>query len=930
MPEVILKITPDIANIKPAADELAELGEIDKKNAEAFKAANKVFAEKGVTVKKAVSGMEQLASSTKKMVGAIAGGAINKAYDDIQKIASGTKDASAQTQLFIKSVEEAKKQLQSLPSGTAAFKELDNEIKAATQSFDALSTAASTPLGRLTQLRQVLGELKQSGLDATNTYRTLNTEADLLDSDINKLSEDFLNLNRMIILSEQRLASLSTADPEFESLNKEVQAARIGLQNFGKQAISTRGQLRQMREALTQMEEAGLDGTKVFQDLAVGAAALEDQIGDTQARIRTMASDTFQFDAAIQSIQGVASAFSIAQGAAALFGDENEDVQKALLRVNAAMSILNGLQQLQNLLQKQSAISLATEATLRRVAAASTALQSLAESRYTVVRFLATKAQLALNAAMAANPAGILLLAITAAAGALLLFTNNSEDAAKSQEDLAEASKKVIDALNEEIAIQERLRNARIGGLTGLRQEVAELQARGAARSKVLETEKRAIEEEIQNARIRRETFAGLAGAEKEYDEANAEIVRLQGERRVKELESRRAYAEESKELVRKALEDEKKATMAFLDDLIAANEIAVIEARNNFEKLVAEIALINAKLRKELANPDLGPNQRLSAELKAGQEIKKVRQDLIGDLEKVSAQEVDLFKTKQNEQVLASAQRAAALLEHKRVQSEAELGIIQDQANKEKEIRKGVIDYSLQLAQGLSQAVLNSSRAQAEAESDILKQKLDSGLITQKEYDRQLRIIKRRQAQEEKRMAIFQATINGAAAVVKTLATAPWPINIVMAGVVGGLALAEIVTIASKPIPEFWKGTKYSPEGPAWVAERGPELIHHKGKWAYADTPTITNLPLGSQVIPAADTARLLSNWGVSEAGSIQYIERDASAGIDYGKLGAVIGKEISKMPLNVFGFDKDGPFHYTTTISNRQAYLRNRFGTR
>ena len=42
-----------------------------------------------------------------------------------------------------------------------------------------------------------------------------------------------------------------------------------------------------------------------------------------------------------------------------MFGQENEDVQKAILKVQSAMAIANGVQQIANLLQKESAVSIA-------------------------------------------------------------------------------------------------------------------------------------------------------------------------------------------------------------------------------------------------------------------------------------------------------------------------------------------------------------------------------------------------------------------------------------------------------------------------------------------------------------------------------------------------------------------------------------------
>lgn len=95
------------------------------------------------------------------------------------------------------------------------------------------------------------------------------------------------------------------------------------------------------------------------------------------------------------------------------------------------------------------------------------------------------------------------------------------------------------------------------------------------------------------------------------------------------------------------------------------------------------------------------------------------------------------------------------------------------------------------------------------DAEKDQLKQKLDFGMISQEVYnlkvkqlddevDRHRAVNARKNAQREKMLAIFNATISGAVALVKTL-DKPWLSLIVAAAVASQIAL-----IASTPMPEI------------------------------------------------------------------------------------------------------------------------------
>ena len=71
-------------------------------------------------------------------------------------------------------------------------------------------------------------------------------------------------------------------------------------------------------------------------------AQLKDQMDDLNDKIQALHPDKFN---RINTIaQGVANGFQAAQGAMALFGAESEDVQKALLKVQGAMALAQGLE----------------------------------------------------------------------------------------------------------------------------------------------------------------------------------------------------------------------------------------------------------------------------------------------------------------------------------------------------------------------------------------------------------------------------------------------------------------------------------------------------------------------------------------------------------------------------------------------------------
>jgi hypothetical protein len=106
---------------------------------------------------------------------------------------------------------------------------------------------------------------------------------------------------------------------------------------------SLKSQLKQAQaEVQTLADKFGATSAEAIQ-AAKRAAELKDRIGDAKAL-----TDAFNPDAKFKSLSGsltgVASGFSAVTGAMGLLGQENKDVEKALLKVQSAMALSQGLQ----------------------------------------------------------------------------------------------------------------------------------------------------------------------------------------------------------------------------------------------------------------------------------------------------------------------------------------------------------------------------------------------------------------------------------------------------------------------------------------------------------------------------------------------------------------------------------------------------------
>jgi len=134
-----------------------------------------------------------------------------------------------------------------------------------------------------------------------------------------------------------------------EGKNIEKAAAEMALNVSQKiEKMSIKSQARQLENLTAKMMEMGMDGTKAFQQVTSAAGQLKAQIDDAKGVIDAMRPDA-PFQALSTTLTASAQAFAGVQGAMALFGAESEDVQKTLLKVQAAMAFAEGFKALDGL-----------------------------------------------------------------------------------------------------------------------------------------------------------------------------------------------------------------------------------------------------------------------------------------------------------------------------------------------------------------------------------------------------------------------------------------------------------------------------------------------------------------------------------------------------------------------------------------------------
>ena len=203
---------------------------------------------------------------------------------------------------------------------------------------------------------------------------------------------------------------------------------------------------------MAQMNLDGLHDTDVFARIAAEAASYSDSIGDASQAIRLLSSDTAMLDAGIQAFQGLAGAASIATGVMGMLGSENEEVQKAILKVQSAIGILNGVQAVANVLNQDSILMLKLRQFWESANAETTVVATTATTANTVVtnaNRIATQAWntvKAISKALLGDFTGLILVG----AGALATYAMFTDDS-------TEADKKNADALKDQKSEAESL-----------------------------------------------------------------------------------------------------------------------------------------------------------------------------------------------------------------------------------------------------------------------------------------------------------------------------------------------------------------------------------------------------------------------------------------------------------------------------------------
>ena len=264
-------------------------------------------------------------------------------------------------------------------------------------------------------------------------------------------------------------------------------------------------------------------------EAAKKAAVLKDKIGDAKTLTDAFNPDA-KFNALTKSLGGVSASFDVATGALGVFGLESEGVQKALEKVQSAMALASGAQAVGESIDSFKQLGAVLKAN-------------------TIIQRLMTAGQWLYNAAMAANPIGAIVVAITALIAAGYALVKMFSSSTKANDDAEKATTRNTEALKEQTKTINKANEA-LKTKNGHEYELAK--AAGASSKALRELALKHAEEEVALQK------ASLATAKNTYEKEKNTLASYKNAGVSDELiakqrelvnEARKASAEERKDL---------------------------------------------------------------------------------------------------------------------------------------------------------------------------------------------------------------------------------------------------------------------------------------------------------------------------------------------------------------------------------------------
>lgn len=699
---------------------------------------------------------------------------------------------------------------------------------------------------------QLLGKITDE--DAAK-FNAINQEQKEFIQNVNKSATEFGKLSNEVgnLSAEIQGGVMNTLADGL----KEVTGETV---NSAKGFKSMKAELRELKAQIA----SGTLGEKEMQAATRRAGELADAIEDAGRQVKAFAGSRFEnvLNRVSEGAKALAAGMSMVAGAQALLGSENKDLEKAMLKVQASMALLQGTQELTNLLQKESALMTGLMevktyalATAQRVAAATSTALGVSISQSMV---LATGGLAAL---------GIGLVAL------MSTMDDASENAKKKHEEFLERHKNDEDIL-------EQLDEARVKRtLSGRAQELA---LQRIHNQKMLdELSKKNMDEDLLNKMVMELAYQNRQAIDdinNKYDDkekqdaenAAKEKEKIQQENYKRLLEQLKKYREDR-------------------ERLMAEMKQASIDMDN------AEVTdKINAR-KKDQSDFELNLQTQLTSQFSANKAEIDAFFKMLADKQAAREKEKETIK-----------EIAQFTIDQARVVTDTIFTI--GEQNRQAEFDAQIEQINLLRENELSNKNLTEAqRAQIE-----------------KRYAQEEAKLKREAWERQKQADIAQAIINTALAVSRAWTIGP-P-QAIPASIAAGIAgAAQIAIISNTKPPKFADGTEFLVGAGTGRSDNNLAYLSHGERVVPAAVnsdyfPALSAIH-NREVEPtfANNILTALANGTFELAAQYQSAQSSSKKSLDYDKLGKVLERNKSNVNINI---DENGFNKYVERMHNRTEF--------
>lgn len=600
-------------------------------------------------------------------------------------------------------------------------------------------------------------KITKENKEVQEQFKELRDRIKLAEKEVDSMADKFGLYSKQADESRKVLANLNN---QYATLSKSNTDLSATFEDVYGETMDVNRAIGELEDRMYMLHMQGQQNTQEFKDLQAQVVEYRKAVMSVDKAVDQLAEKGKILGGALQIGSAVVAGYGVAQGAMAVFGEENEELVKTLTKLQTIQTALMSLEELKLQLDSQSII------VTKAKAVATTALTAI-QNGYTTAMTASNVAMKALRLSMLALP----IVAIIAGIGALVAIiydlVKSNETAQASYDNLT----KSIDAQNNALdrVFAKAQRNAQ--------NEIALAKARGASLKEINDLELRALADEevyrrksvinLENSLYQKKLIYQDAMKEENYELAMQLDKKIKAERKqkqdlldlegqyqidvqIKNLEFQNTLSEQEKSAREKRNADWKKAQ----------------EDRKKAQEEADKLALERSRLMEDLIVQQIeDSNVRRLAELELQQE--RERQSLI----KQYGEDTALLTELEKSQALAMQTVIDEIEEEARIkrteQQEAEYQKAKELQDRELKDRRATTEARLLQIQSDFEAemALKEELALIEMEQALAQENLTEGekFKIQEEYNAKLRELEEQRKEHAVKIQneIKEATVN-------------------------------------------------------------------------------------------------------------------------------------------------------------------------